>query len=165
MGRLRKAIERDQRDSGKIRPRGHAAEGVRESPHVVGLARWICLCGRPRLRPDPGFYRAREIREGVHRSAGNARPWIDGRAYVLAGTRTTLHLRCRHHEQRGVDREPRRRHDTRALWILRPQRWGLPLAAHGGDRYARERLYPRGGYRETRSEVLRVALEDSSLFR
>src|ERR1700674_3438642 len=156
-------MERDQRDSGQIRPRWHAAEVFRESPDVVGHARWVCLRGRPWLRPDPGLYRAREIHEGVQRSAGNARPRIDRRTYVLSAPRTTLHLRFRYHEQRGVDREPGGRHDTRPLWILRPQRRGLSLASHGGDRYAWERLYRRGGYREARSEVPGGAVEVPAL--
>src|SRR4029077_989836 len=130
-----------------------------------GLARRVCLRGRPWLRPDPGIYRARGIRKGVHRCAGNARPWIDWRAYLLTASRTTLHLRLRYHEQRGVDRKPRGRHDTRPLWILRPQRWWLPLASHGGDRFAGERLYRRGGYWKARSEVLGGAVDAAALDR
>jgi hypothetical protein len=99
----------------------------------------------PAGRPHPGLCQGRQVRARVHGRARDARPRLHRRHGVLA--RPAVHLCLGHHEQRDLDREPGRRAHARPFQLLRAERRRPALGAHGGDRFARQRLHGRSRHR------------------
>jgi hypothetical protein len=139
----------DRRSGAEIRSQSAAGEGLHRPSDGRRLERRLRLRRRPASRSHPGLPEGRQIRPRVHRGTRNAGSRFDGRHGVLA--RSAVHLCLGHHEQRDLDREPRRRPHAWPFQLLRPQRRRAALGAHGGDRFTRQRLYGRGRHRKARA--------------